>query len=235
MNLSWNKQSVDNYAQYDNSELDILHPVLHAEMGDVCGKVVADYGCGEGKLLRELADRGAHVHGYDISAAMIDASLARVPDATLAVIESGRMPVVDASLDAVVSNLTFMMVPTRDEVSAIFTDIARALRPGGSFVYCVTHPAFIDKRFSTYHNVFSRPFHYGEEGVAYQFVLHRRDGNEVTDEAFIDHHYSLETYLNLLGENGLSFQRLREVMLPGERFPPYLVVASKKTENMSIQ
>lgn len=123
---------------------DLVLPALFALVGAVDGQAVCDLACGQGRVARLLAERGAHVSGIDLSPALIaiaqrDEGAAplgvryRVDDAqTLANCANG-------SFDGVVCNLALMDIPDLQAVSA---SIARVLRPGGWFVCSLTHPCF---------------------------------------------------------------------------------------------
>ena len=225
----WSKNNVNAYARYDYSELGLIHPVMIKMLMPLTGKRIADYGCGEGKLLEELKQAGAEISGYDISVEMINKAKARLgKNQDLRVILSGNVPVKDNSLDAIVSNLVLMMCPSLKDIEKIFIEINRILKPNGAWIYCVTHPAFVDKDFPTYRNIFKGERDYFKDGEPYQFVLKRRNGSEITDISFIDHNYSLSSYLNLLPQTGFEFQELKEVKLKGVKIPPYMVIRSSK-------
>jgi 2-polyprenyl-3-methyl-5-hydroxy-6-metoxy-1,4-benzoquinol methylase len=50
---------------------------LMAQMGDLKGRTVLDYGCGSGWLSTYLAQRGATVEGFDISAKLVELAMRR--------------------------------------------------------------------------------------------------------------------------------------------------------------
>jgi ubiquinone/menaquinone biosynthesis C-methylase UbiE len=99
----------------------------------------ADLGCGPGQLVIELARRapGLHVTGIDLSDEMIAQGQANARRAGVADRVSFRqgaaqqIPFPDASLDLVVSTLS--LHHWGDPV-AVLDEIARVLRPGGSFL-----------------------------------------------------------------------------------------------------
>lgn len=53
-------------------------PAMLKLAGGVEGHQVLDAGCGSGPLMEELRNRGAHVVGFDASAAMIDLARSRL-------------------------------------------------------------------------------------------------------------------------------------------------------------
>jgi 2-polyprenyl-3-methyl-5-hydroxy-6-metoxy-1,4-benzoquinol methylase len=53
----WGKPEVKKYSKIDSIELSILHPLFHQLLDEVNGKKIVDYGCGEGRLLEELAEK----------------------------------------------------------------------------------------------------------------------------------------------------------------------------------
>lgn len=226
---NWGEPEVKKYSKIDNIESSILHPLFHQLLGDVNGKRVVDYGCGEGRLLEELAENEASVFGYDTSPAMIETARRRLSGkAELSVIESGKIPLPENSIDAVVSNLVFMMVPSQDEIKRIFQEINRVLVNGGTFAFSITHPAFAETKFTTYYNRFHEKLDYFDSGQPYQFVLLGKDGAEITNEHFQDHHYPLETYLNLVCDSGFTLRHINEVKVDGNKYPPYLMFKTSK-------
>lgn len=80
---------------------------------------VLDLACGDGHLAR-LLDRGSTAIGVDISPEPGPHVRARAQ----------ALPFADASFDTVVCHLAFMLF---DEVESVVAELARVLRPGGSF------------------------------------------------------------------------------------------------------
>jgi malonyl-CoA O-methyltransferase len=96
-----------------------------------------DLGCGSGRYLRLLADRGVpEVVGADLSRAMLE----RAREAGCALVRAGvsKLPFAAESFDLVVCALVVGHVPSLDPVIA---EAARVLRPGGVLAYSDLHPA----------------------------------------------------------------------------------------------
>lgn len=104
-------------------------------MPDLAGLTVIDAGCGSGRYLRELRDRGADPIGVDLSPAMI----ARARGTTRRVARANlcALPIGAASVDVIVCGLALGDVAQL--ATAIF-EMSRVLRPGGCVVYSVVHP-----------------------------------------------------------------------------------------------
>jgi len=230
----WNDKDVEQYSQYDDSELDIIHPELFRMLGDVYQKKVVDYGCGEGKFLEELISRKVKVYGYDISSVMISCAKERIADkGVLEVIESGKIPLPDNSINAVVSNLVLMMCPDYGMLEQIYKEASRVLVNNGSWIFCITHPAFIDREFTLFRSVFNKEFNYSEIGQPYQFVLRKKDGNEITKESFVDYHYPLATYINLLPEMGFKLEDFNELTVKDNPLPLYVIIKGIKEHSLT--
>ena len=69
-----------NVARYHNPPVDTIHPLEYAfhVLGDVNGKTILEYGCGDGVNTVLLANRGAHVISLDLSPELIDVAKQRL-------------------------------------------------------------------------------------------------------------------------------------------------------------
>jgi len=88
---------------------------------------VADVGAGTGKLTRAVAATGAEVVAVDPDAAMLAELATRTPGVPAFLGTGERMPLPDASVDAVVFGQAWHWVDP--EVAS--AEVARVLRPGG--------------------------------------------------------------------------------------------------------
>jgi SAM-dependent methyltransferase len=111
-------------------------------LGDITGKDIVEVGCGSAPCARWLAAHGAHVTALDLSAGMLRyaaaANEATGIDVPLVRANAERLPFAAETFDIACS--AFGGVPFVADVAATFTEIARVLRPGGSWVFAVTHP-----------------------------------------------------------------------------------------------
>jgi SAM-dependent methyltransferase len=112
--------------------------------GDVCGLRLLEVACGQGRVARELAGRGATLTAVDISAALLAKARAYElaeplgisyvhADVTAAGVLEGRQ------FDGVVCNYGLTDI---DDLDGLLANVARWLRPGGWFVFSLLHPCF---------------------------------------------------------------------------------------------
>jgi SAM-dependent methyltransferase len=104
---------------------------------DPAGKDVLDIGCGGGALVRDLAGRGAHMVGLEITEEQLADAVSRDPGtgARYLVGRAQALPLQDASVDVAVFMRTLHHVPPPDLLRAL-GEARRVLRPGG-VVYVV--------------------------------------------------------------------------------------------------
>lgn len=101
------------------------------------GQLIADFGCGPGKVSVALAEKvgiGGHVHAIDINVEFLNlveenAAVAGVSDrVTTHLNDDVSLPIDDASLDRVSARNAIMYV---DDPVETLTEFNRVLRPGG--------------------------------------------------------------------------------------------------------
>ncbi|WP_115944944.1 MULTISPECIES: class I SAM-dependent methyltransferase [Amycolatopsis] len=111
-------------------------------LGDVRGRRVAEIGCGQAACSRWLATAGAHPVGLDLSAGMLRHARAAAARTGIGVpliqATAERLPLADGSMDAACS--AFGALPFVASIETVFAEVRRVLRPGGPWVFAVTHP-----------------------------------------------------------------------------------------------
>ncbi len=116
--------------------MEVEQETVLALLPDVRELTVLDAGCGSGRYLRVLGDRGANAIGMDLSPAMLER--ARETTTRIARADLRALPFDAMSFDLVVCGLALGDVA---EIELALTEIARVLRSGGGVVYSVVHPA----------------------------------------------------------------------------------------------
>ena len=111
------------------------------------GQRVLDIACGNGLYSRRLAALGAEVVAFDFAPEMIEAARARttehaeritytVCDATD---EAALLALGEGSFDAALCQMALMDMA---DLRPLLAALPRLLRPGGRFVFSITHPCF---------------------------------------------------------------------------------------------
>ncbi len=124
------------YAEFVQGELDGL-PLDRAVLGAFAehvrmagGGLVADLGCGEGRIGAHLAGLGLDILGIDLSTALTRIATVRYPGLRFAVGSMHALPLRDGALAGAVSWYSVIHAAPGD-LPAYFGEFARVLRPGG--------------------------------------------------------------------------------------------------------
>lgn len=187
---------------------------------------VLEVGTGEGQVARAIAaTHGATVIGIDPTVNQIDEAIRRGggPEYQLAGAES--LPFDDASFDAVVCCLVFEHIDAVDEA---LSEVARVLRPGGRFIFCLNHPllqtpgsGWIDDQ------ILDPPEQYWRIGP---YLIEQATIEEVEKDVFIRFvHRPLSRYINAMADSGLALERMIEPAPPQgfiDRAPEYTEVTT---------
>jgi SAM-dependent methyltransferase len=119
-----------------------LHEADAGLLGDVAGAAVLELGCGSAPCARWLARRGARVVGLDLSTGMLRHARQAAAHTGIVVplVQAGAeaLPFADASFDVACS--AFGAIPFVADSALVMREVARVLRPGGRWVFAVTHP-----------------------------------------------------------------------------------------------
>lgn len=111
-------------------------------LGEVRGRRVLEIGCGAAQCARWLAGQGARVAAFDISHRQLRHSQRLDLDTGV------RVPVVQADAEVLpfaggafdVACSAYGALPFVADPAAVFCEVRRVLRPGGLFVFSVSHP-----------------------------------------------------------------------------------------------
>jgi SAM-dependent methyltransferase len=141
----WNEQAGPTWAALQPALDRQLAPLGRRAMAELDlgpGRRVLDVGCGSGETTLALADTGAEAVGADISRPMLEVARGRIGGrANIAFLEADAQTYAfqPASFDAVFSRFGVMFFA---DPEAAFTNLRRALKPGGRLVFvCWRAPA----------------------------------------------------------------------------------------------
>jgi SAM-dependent methyltransferase len=161
-------------------------------LGDVAGRRTLEVGCGSAAGSRWLVTQGARAVALDLSAGMLRHA-SRLNEKTgiraqLVQGDASALPLVAESFD--VAFTAFGAVPFVSDSARVMREVYRVLRPGGRWVFSVTHPMrwiFLDDPgeggLVAVHSYFDRrPYvEHDEHGVPTYVEQHRTLGDRVRE------------------------------------------------------
>ena len=199
-------------------------------VGDPHGLRVFDLACGQGRVSRELARRGASVVSVDISARLLEKARAAEATEPLGI----DYVLADATEPDALAGETFdgavchFGLSDIDDFSGALATVARVLRSGGWFVFSIVHPCFP--------GVGEAPSSWPPGRGYYTEGWWLADSPGFRGKVGANHR-TLSTYLNDLVEHGLALERVAEP-LPNDDWvsskpshdpvPLYLVARARK-------
>jgi SAM-dependent methyltransferase len=163
-----------------------------------------EVGCGEGRVTRDLVERGYDVVALDPAETLVRAAVDEDAVRRYAIAVGEALPFPDDRFDLVVS---YNVLQNVADLPRSVQEIARVLRPGGALCACIVHP-------------FTDLGGFEHDGEGARFVLRDRYYNarriEETEErdgismTFRGWTYPLEDYTRAFESAGLSIDRIRE-------------------------
>jgi SAM-dependent methyltransferase len=166
---------------------------------------VLEVGCGEGRVTRDLRERGYDAAAIDASPTLLAAAAERDPGGRYEVALAEALPFPDASLDLVV---TYNVLMDLDDVAPAIAEIGRVLAPGGRLCACVTHP-FTDAATTGQDYLAGGPF---------EPIHDEKDGLTMVWEGIT---VPLHRYSQALEAAGLVIEALREPAPAADAPPRY--------------
>ena len=191
-------------AKVDHGVTDVGSVALLDLAGDVRGRRLADIACGEGRIARELARRGADVTGVDISDRLLRKALAAERDDPLGITYlradvTASETLAGATFDGVVCNYGLSDI---DDLHGVLTTVSRVLGPSGWFVFSILHPCFPGWDDDA-------PSSWPVEGGYYREGWWLADNTGFRGKVGANHR-TLSTYVNRLIEHGLQIEVVAE-------------------------
>jgi SAM-dependent methyltransferase len=214
-NRAWWDGAADEYQREHGDFLGNAHFIWCPErldeaearlLGEVLDRRVLEVGCGAAQCSRWLLSQGAHPVGFDLSAGQLAHAhrldVAEGVTVPLVQADAERLPFADAAFDLACS--AYGAVPFVADSAAVMREVARVLRPGGRWVFAVTHPIR-----------WCLPDHPGEGGLVIRdSYFDRRPYVELDDDgrvSYAEHHRTLGDRVREIVAAGL---RLVDVVEP---------------------
>ncbi|WP_176969055.1 class I SAM-dependent methyltransferase [Amycolatopsis xylanica] len=182
---------LDSYWRYRDAFFDFLPPP---------GKSTLDIACGEGRLSRDLAERGHQVTGFDVSPTLIEAAREAHPGGEYLVADAGDLPFEDGSFDLVVAYCALMDI---DDMAGAVREATRVLTPEGRLAISVVHPANTGVKTEDGAFVVGDTYFEG----TYQREVVERDGVPMV---FAGYTHPLTKYTDAFEASGLLIEAVRE-------------------------
>jgi ubiquinone/menaquinone biosynthesis C-methylase UbiE len=201
----------------------MINPAILDLLGPVEGKAVLDVACGEGhfsRKLAELANGKIRITGIDASEKLIEIAKQRNKTFSdciqLQIGDASRMEQVPSkAFDIAICNMALMFIKRYEDA---IHEVARALKPGGIFVFSLLHPCFLtpgsDWIMDDAHGS-GKGKRIGWKTDNYHLRLAARDVLFVCDSQ--ETYYfcrTLEDYARTLRKNGFVVTDLREPLPP---------------------
>lgn len=205
---AWYEKLLDTEGTYQK---DVILPNLLRLMEIKPGETVLDLACGPGFFSREFHARGAKVTGVDLSKELIALAKKRSPvGIRFRVAPAHDLPFIeDATVDKAAIILAIQNI---ENVSAVFKECGRVLKPCGRLFVVMNHPAFrIPGESSWGHDkemrgMYRRIDRYMSESKVKIFMHPGDDPGEYT----LSFHRPLQYYFKSLDKNGFRVGRLEE-------------------------
>lgn len=196
-------------------KLTVLHPELLNKIGNVTGKKILDFGCGDGCLAAQIAALGARVLGVDKSESAIATANRKYSDIPNVEFKHVRVPdysaVTDSGpFDIIILSLVIVTIKDAQEVEGVFRVLGETASSGSRLLYGDTHPCFHDQQFSTFQMGLNLHRQYRCQGEPYLVMVY--DGyNPVESIGFFDYHRPLSEVFSYFRSADFLISDLREL------------------------
>lgn len=177
------------------------------------GRATLEVGCGEGRVARDLAQRGHRVTAIDSSPTLLEAARELDPGGTYVLADAAALPFDNGAFDAVVAYNSLMDV---DDLPGAVREAGRVLEPGGRLCVCITHPFFDAGAFESREpdaRFVMEGSYLGKRRFEGTFA---QRGLEITFRGWC---YPLSDYGRALEEAGFLIERIREPVAMAEEDP----------------
>lgn len=216
----------------EESRKTILFPAVLNILPLKEGDKILDYGGGDGGFLDSINSE-INKYLYDPSEGMID--FAEQNRTTIEHFYTSDIELPVNFFDIVTLIHVVTVIKDDNELRRIFQKINQLMTIDGTFVIGMTHPAFKNNFFSTFHTDFSThklEFDYLNNTLPYFVHLNTEKANAFI--SFECYHRPISAVMNMLIESGFTISKVLEVedkdfKDPDKKYylPPFLIIESK--------
>lgn len=220
----WYHETVEDRASYQR---DVILPNLLRLIDIKKGQKMLDLGCGEGLFTRRFAKAGAEVIAVDIAPELVALAgrLTASESSQYAVAprffvsDAATIPMVPSgSQDVALINLALQNM---ENITAVFKECARVLRPGGKLFLVLNHPAFRIPKASDWAWDQAESSEVIQMRRVWRYMSESREKIDMTpsasagripgkSEQTISFHRPLQSFVKLLGKAGLAVINMEE-------------------------
>ncbi|MDQ5968883.1 MAG: hypothetical protein QG579_40 [Patescibacteria group bacterium] len=198
-----------------NESREVLYSLLSLSLR---GKKLLDVGCGFGKDLLYYKENGADVFGIDISKKMIQSAKEATKMENLSMQDYSKTNFKSDFFDVVVSRYALQY---KKDLKSTFTELHRILKPGGVFIFLVSHPllGYVARKEKNYNKqeVVSIPLFNGQ-------IITKEPTHTLTD-------YLSDFMLSNFTLEFLVEGKKTENKFPGQNVPDFICFKFKKNKS----
>jgi len=141
---AWDARMADEGNDFVNI---LCWPAIVRLLGPQPGQRILDAACGNGIFSRRIASLGVEVVAFDFSAELIKLARLRTPSSSSSLTyhrldateESALLSLGNHDFDSVLCNMALFDIA---DVEPLLRTLPKLLKPGGIFIFSLTHPAF---------------------------------------------------------------------------------------------
>jgi ubiquinone/menaquinone biosynthesis C-methylase UbiE len=194
----------------DTYQAKVILPNLMRLLNIKEGERVLDLACGQGYFTREAAKATQRAVGADISKELVARAKAQTPGIPFYATPAHKLAFAKAGeFDAV---LCVLALQNMQDLSPVFKEMQRVLKPGGRFVFVLNHPAFrVLKRSSWGWDEQAKTQYRRIDGyLSAAKVAVDMHPSKAKKSATVSYHRSLQDFFKALSGAKLSVTRLEE-------------------------
>ena len=213
----------------------MFDPILKY-LWNIKDKKILDIWCGSGELTYELSKKWKEVVGIDLSKQRVTHCTQSYRRKNLKFFQASATDLKilkNNSFDIVIMNMVLPNIEKASDVKKIFSEVRRMIKRSGDFIFSDLHPLCImTKEEWNRKQTYAKDFSYFKNGAKFSAIVKLPNKKEIT---FIDKHWTLEFYTDVMNDSNLSIKKIIESNYPSSApkkffrysFPEYILFCCK--------